>query len=560
MRRLLGRAAAVALMAAACRLSGEPLSSPDPARRAAAVSRLAASRGDADVPALLVAQDDPSALVRKAAAGAFAARGGPASVEALGKLVADPDPEVAGAAARALSALPAEPRAKELLVAAYPAGSSAARLEIASALKAVGGSLRDAVELEARLTWERDVLALERGTPAERAGAAEDLGRSGRAEAVRLLAPLLDRERGEGRRVVAAAARGLGAAGLRTARPALERLLEAAPDVEVAAAAAEALGDLADPAVAGALAVAGAADAARLGPYALDALAALPPVPEVAAALCHLAARAQDPAVASRAAALAREREGECPEKPLLARVSRRGTDPVSALAALAELRPTAEIEKAHLERLLASPEAAVRASAARALGGLGRGEVGRLAACLADPDERVWTTAAEALGRIGPPAVPALSRAAAEARPDDRRRLTALARALGETGSPDAVPALKDLSRGAAAASAASLGRIGTQDAKAALVALLARPGALGRVEAIEALGSLGAGEAAPAIAGELTSDRPDVRAAAARALGRLRHDDAAAWLQALRSDYDAQVRRAAMEAVAKLPSARAR
>ena len=627
-----------ALLAIACRSAGDPASSPDPARRAAAVSRLASSRDEADLPALLVAQDDPSALVRKAAAGTFAARGGPASVEALGKLVADPDPEVASAAARALSALPSERRARDLLVAAYPGAAPAARVEIAAALKAIGGSLREAIELEAGLTWERNVRALERGTPAERAGAAEELGRSGRTSAVRLLAPLLEPERREDPRVVAAAARGLGAAGDRASRPALESLLEEAPGADLAEAAAEALGRRGDPAAADALAIAGAGGPARLGASALDALSALPRAPEVASALCHLAVRAQEPQLAARAAAQARVQEGECAERPFVSRLSRRGSDAAAALAALSELRLTPEIEKARLDQHLASADATIRIAAARALGRLGlaksvpalsrragdaaqrlararsagaseaeheaaeevaevlvaltrlradgagalaaarlgdassilraaavealgtrgRDEVGRIGPCLSDPAARVWTAAAEALGRIGPPAVPALAHAAAEIRSDDAERAAALARALGETGSPEAVAALGALSRGPApAAAAAALGRIGTRDAKTALLEMLARPRVEGRAEAIEALGALEVAEAAPEIARELTSDRPDVRATAARALGRLRQDSGG-WLESLRSDYDAQVRRAATEALSRLPSAR--
>jgi HEAT repeat protein len=55
--------------------------------------------------------------------------------------------------------------------------------------------------------------------------------------------------------------------------------------------------------------------------------------------------------------------------------------------------------------------------------------------------------------------------------------------------------------------------------------------------------------------VARELTSDRAEVRAAAARAVGKLRYAPASERLSALRSDYDGQVRRAAVEALAKLP-----
>ncbi|WP_242394454.1 HEAT repeat domain-containing protein, partial [Anaeromyxobacter oryzisoli] len=87
------------------------------------------------------------------------------------------------------------------------------------------------------------------------------------------------------------------------------------------------------------------------------------------------------------------------------------------------------------------------------------------------------------------------------------------------------------------------------------ALVALLGAPGGAGHVEAIEALAQLAGPDAGHAIAAQLTSDRPEVRAAAARALGRIRHEEAAARLEALRSDYAARVRRAAIEALSKLP-----
>jgi HEAT repeat protein len=70
-----------------------------------------------------------------------------------------------------------------------------------------------------------------------------------------------------------------------------------------------------------------------------------------------------------------------------------------------------------------------------------------------------------------------------------------------------------------------------------------------------VEALSALGSTEAGEALSAELLSDRPTVRAAAARALGRLRYEPASGRLEALRSDYDADVRRASREALARLP-----
>ncbi|GAO04779.1 hypothetical protein PSR1_03675 [Anaeromyxobacter sp. PSR-1] len=87
-------------------------------------------------------------------------------------------------------------------------------------------------------------------------------------------------------------------------------------------------------------------------------------------------------------------------------------------------------------------------------------------------------------------------------------------------------------------------------------LVDWLGRPGSLADAEAIEALAQLAARDAGPAIAAQLTADRAEVRAVAARAIGRLRHEPAAPRLEALRSDYHGRVRRAAVEALSRLPA----
>jgi HEAT repeat protein len=89
-----------------------------------------------------------------------------------------------------------------------------------------------------------------------------------------------------------------------------------------------------------------------------------------------------------------------------------------------------------------------------------------------------------------------------------------------------------------------------------ALLAAALDRPDSTGRLELVEALAQIGGGSAASALARELTSDRPQVRAAAARALAVIRYEPASGRLEALRSDYYGQVRRAAVEALAKLPT----
>lgn len=690
-----GAMAAAALLAA-CSMgpSRRDLESPVPERRAAAVAALAAARDEGDLAALLVAARDPSPLVRKASAGAFTALGGPRAVDALGGLLRDPDPEVAVAAARGLGAMPhasaptdarqadaLQKRARQHLIDAYGQAGPQGRAEIAAALQAIGTSLREAVETEARQLWDRNLRALAAGTLAERCGAAEELGRSGRAEAVRRLAPLATPD-GREPPLAAAAARGLGGTGDRSARETLEDLLEG--PIGLAEAAAEALGTLGDAGAAEALAKAGATGSARLSAAVVDALALLPPASEVGVALCEIAVRSLDPAVASRAARQARLREADCPERPLTARIARRGSDAVAALAALSNLGLGGARLAQPADRTQAlfhgAADSSLRAAAARTLGEIGwnaagpallkRGQLlqqrladarqkwvrgplpgafasgfekGRptleavlareghgagppatdglppewiedvdpgdvqelaaiafalarlrteggaplLASLLSDPDDQVRSAAVEAAGliggegapesvaralrdpspavrlaaaavipRFGAAAVPSLAGALQVADVADGPWRSALSRALGDTGSAEAVAPLAALLAGPQAPpAAAALGRLASRDGARPLVEFLERPGALGRVEAIEALGQIGTAEGGAVLVGELTSDRPEVRTAAARALGRLRYEAASGRLEALRSDYFGEVRRASIEALARLP-----
>ncbi len=696
-------AASAALLAAAlsgCGRGGVPrgdLESQLPERRAAAVSGLASSREEGDLAVLLVAQQDASPLVRKAAAGAFTARGGPRSVEGLSRLLLDPDPEVVAVAARGLGAISSaspsadaratsalQRQAAQALAAAYGRADAQGRAEIALALAALGTSLRDAVEAEARQLWDRNVRGLASSSRVERAGAAEEIGRSGRAEAVMRLLPLLD-GRARDTRLPAAAARGLGWAGDRRARDVLEDALLQG-DAELAEAAAAALAALGDPAAAEAIAEAGATGPARVAAACVAALEALPRAPEVGVALCEIAVRTVDPEVAERAGRAARAAEADCPDCPLTNRIGHRGADAMAALAALGGLGLPPDRLRAPAERALAlvqgPADSATRAAAARALGSAGfapavpalkrraealrerlgearqawvagplsrapsagfeagipaaeaiaqralparssdagtaplpsrfvdaldPGEVEELAAVAvalarlkadgaaalalelsADPDARIRVGAVEALGlvadeparqrvaalvqdptpsvrraaaaaigRQGPAAVPVLVQALTVADPDPEAWQETVARALGETGAPEAMAPLASLLGGTAApTAAAALGRLGSRDASAPLLSLLERRQALGRVQAIESLGQVATADAGRALAAELTSDRPEVRAAAARALGKLRFEPASSALEALRGDYYADVRRVSVEALARLPS----
>lgn len=381
MSRLHRRLAAVLLAAAAgCGnpggLTKADLKSPSPERRAGAVALLASSDDEDDVPALLVAQHDPSAVVRKAAAAAFATRGGSRSADALGELLRDSDPDVVAAAAKGLGQMPKEKKAKDYLVATYWRASPQGRAEIASALSASGASLREAIEAEGKRLWERNLKALEGGRAAERNGAAEEIGRSGKAEAVQKLLPLVDLKKNDNVLLAAAAARGLGAAGDKSARPALVGLL-AEDYPQVREAAAEALGALGDPEAAPALAKAGIGSSPTAAAAAIDALVALPQAPEVGLALCEIAEGTLDPELAARSAAAARAREAECQDKPLLAHLQRGGPDADAALAAIAGLGLPAARQKPFAEKALAlftapATPARTKGLAARMLGSMG--------------------------------------------------------------------------------------------------------------------------------------------------------------------------------------------
>jgi hypothetical protein len=205
-------------------------------------------------------------------------------------------------------------------------------------------------------------------------------------------------------------------------------------------------------------------------------------------------------------------------------------------------------------------PSPTIRAGAIEGLGRLGGGAPpAELATALSDPAERVRLAAIGALARFGPAAVAALEQGMDRALAGDERFAASLSRALGETGAPSALKPLERLLSGPAPGSAAiSIAALGAAEGADPLVAHLNRKGAPGRVEALEALAQLASRTAGPAFAAELLSDRWEVRVAAARAIGRLRYEPASAHLEALRVDYDGRVRRAAMEALAKLPSIR--
>ena len=131
-----------------------------------------------------------------------------------------------------------------------------------------------------------------------------------------------------------------------------------------------------------------------------------------------------------------------------------------------------------------------------------------------------------------------------------------ALVAALGQAPGPESVAGLAALLEGPSALPAVSaLARVGGSAAAAPLGRLVSQPGGAALPQAIEALALTGGAEVEPLVEPHLLSDRADVREASVRALGRLRDERMARRIEALRSDYAGRVRRAAVEALARLP-----
>ncbi len=146
---------------------------------------------------------------------------------------------------------------------------------------------------------------------------------------------------------------------------------------------------------------------------------------------------------------------------------------------------------------VLRGPDVAGRREAARALGALkGKEHIPDLVKALRDSDEEVRSRAAEALWGIGPAGNEAVQALLSDRNAGARLNVTG---ALGEMGSPAAVPALRDRLRDpdvyVRAQAATSLGRLkaATKDAVPALVEAMRDRSKDVRVAAVYALGEIG-------------------------------------------------------------------
>lgn len=341
------------------------LQSPRPEVRALAVKKLAAQGNPDDLVLFTRSAKDLASIVRAEAADALGASQDPRVVDLLGELLEDADESVQGHAAMALSKVKGD-KARSYLTLQYSRRGRATRQVIVQALKAasVPTPMATVVAAEAKAHWERNVLALTEGSLPERVGAAEELGRSGRPEAV---AQLLKLSRDSQVILAAAAVRGLGDAGDKSAVAPIALLLdESFPELREAAIIS--LTKLQDATPVQRLQQV-ALEKSVVSRMATDALVALPRGPQADAALCAILLDGAE--VDSLTAGHALRARGGCPMEPLLARLSSPATLAVG-LQAVKGLGPAAQAALPKVLPLFASPDAALRTQAVEAVEAVG--------------------------------------------------------------------------------------------------------------------------------------------------------------------------------------------
>ncbi|MFL5348231.1 MAG: HEAT repeat domain-containing protein [Hyalangium sp.] len=341
------------------------LQSPRPEVRAQAVKALAKQGNPEDLILFSRAAKDMASIVRGEAAAALGESQDARVVDLLGELLEDQDEDVQGRAAMALAKVKNN-KAKAYLTLQYGRRARKTRQVIVQALKSanVPGAMAEVVAAESKAIWDRNLLALNEGTLPERVGAAEELGKSGRTEAVNRLMPLV---RDSQVVMAAAAVRGLGDAGDKRAVPAIALLLdESFP--ELREASINALRKLQDPTAVPKL-QAVALEKSVVSSLATDALAAFPPSPETNAALCAIALDgARREAIT---AAQDMRKRGGCPVDPIVERLSRSG-GAEGGLQAIIGLGPTVQAALPKVLPLLTSSDTAQRMLAVEAVAAIG--------------------------------------------------------------------------------------------------------------------------------------------------------------------------------------------
>lgn len=232
-----------------------------------------------------------------------------------------------------------------------------------------------------------------------------------------------------------------------------------------------------------------------------------------------------------------------------------------TATWALGQIEDPAAVDG--LVRAIRDPDTELRETAVWALGEIeSRTAVPALTSALRDGDVAMRRLAAWALGQIeAPEAVPAL---AAALRDNDREVRETAVWALGEIESADAVPALTTVLGDSDARvrnqAAWALGQIESESGVAPLSRVLQGDSdAKVRQTAAWALGEIERESAIPALTAALRDRAPAVRATAAWAIGQIEPERAPAELNALLRDDDQSVRANALWALGQTGDAAA-
>ncbi len=357
--------ATISLLMLACHSNREQslaaLQSTRPEERANAVKALAQRYALEDLGLFTQAAKDPSPLVRAEAMFALSKSQDSRVVDLLGEGLGDTDESVQRAAATAL-ALTKTDKAKAYLTRQYAYRSRDTRYAIVEGLKAsnVPGAMASAVAAESSIIWERNLRALNEGAVPEKVSAAEELGRSGRPEAVNRLVGLLNDPHPL---LAAAAARGLGFAKEARSVSALQ-LVFSRNDPRIRDAACEALTRLQDPASLPKLRDI-ALERSTSSALALKGILALPASDESNRALCEVTFGGAE--TEAHLAGRAMRQRGGCSLESVTEKMKSASTQAV-ALIAIANLGPSAATLAPKVVPLLAAADVHTRRLAADAL------------------------------------------------------------------------------------------------------------------------------------------------------------------------------------------------
>ncbi len=513
-RRVAGRGGlsllACGILAVSCDRDREQLlasmQSTQPQERAHAVQKLAEQGRAEDQVLFIRAAKDPAPLVRAAAAVALGSGQDPRVVDLLADLINDPEEQVRGKAALALGVARTE-KAKAYLLAAYGRRGRATRQQIVEALRVAGVAepMATAIAAERKMIWERNLRVLLEGAPAERVGAAEELGRSGRPQAVDRLLGMVDESQVV---LAAAAARGLAYSGdSRALETFIDLLNEGAP--EIREAACQGLAAIRDVRSLGILKQV-ALERSVSSPTAGAAILTMPIGPRSNAVLCDLI-QSGDRQQALSAGAAMQKRDG-CPLAKIAAGLSKRRASPPKLKAAQAEGGMSALI-------------------AAEALGPSAQQLTGAVLRWTDDPEPRLRREARRAIAQVGGPSASAAIRDLFHQQRKRLQELRVSARATGDR--PEA---------SVGRPSAASRREVATESQEMEVEVL---------ASLVEALGRIGGPETRRELAQELSDPSPMIRSSACAGLAHL-GAEGIPLAQGCLADRDRSVRKAAAEAIA--------